>query len=155
MNSLMWTGVVVLCFVLLLIFIIASSVKKAAFRRMQRERYRKMTGKAVGKVLNRRMIKTNVRNTREGEDYKLKCMISYEFETEDGRVFRNEDEGSGALWERKAQKIRYNPEDPEDNCTQYVWDDKMGISDAIGGFFFLVIMAGIVLALYLVFKSKI
>lgn len=49
MNSLMWTGVVVLCFVLLLIFIIASSVKKAAFRRMQRERYRKMTGKAVFK----------------------------------------------------------------------------------------------------------
>lgn len=63
MNSLMWTGVVVLCFVLLLIFIIASSVKKAAFRRMQRERYRKMTGKAVGKVLNRRMIKTNARST--------------------------------------------------------------------------------------------
>ena len=63
MNSLMWTGVVVLCFVLLLIFIIASSVKKASFRRMQRERYRKMTGKAVGKVLNRRMIKTNARST--------------------------------------------------------------------------------------------
>ena len=75
MKGLMWIGVLVLSFVLIIIFVIASSVKNAAIRKKQRERYAKMTGRAVGTVLERRMVKTNVRNTREGEDYKLKCFI--------------------------------------------------------------------------------
>ena len=65
MTSLMWMGVVVLCFALLLIFIIGSSIKNAAVRKAKRERYLKMTGRAEGKVLERRMVKTNVHNTRE------------------------------------------------------------------------------------------
>ena len=124
----------------MLIFIIGSSVKRSASRKIERERYAKMTGVADGKVLERRMVKKNIRTTREGEDYDLKCMIRYEFEADDGRVYTNEGEGSGAIWNKDSQKIRYNPEDPGDNCTQYVWDDKMGISDVIGGFFFLVII---------------
>lgn len=155
MTSLMWMGVVVLCFALLLIFIIGSSIKNAAVRKAKRERYLKMTGRAEGRVLERRMVKKNVHNTREGEDYDLKCIIKYEFEASDGRIYRNEGEGSGAIWEKKSQKICYNPEDPNDNCTKYVYDDKTGKSDVIGGILFLLIMAGIVLAVYLYIKSKI
>ncbi len=154
-NMYMWIGVLVLSLVLIILFAVASSVKNAAKRKSMRERYAKMTGVAVGTVLSRRMVKKNVRRTKEGEDYDLKCIITYEFEAEDGKIYRNEGEGSGAFWERKQQKIRYNPEDPADNCTKYVYDDKMGISDAIGGILFLIIMAGIALAVYYVFKSKI
>ncbi len=155
MSVLMWTGVLVLSFVLLLIFIIASSVKNSAIRKKKREHYAKMTGRAEGKVLSWRMVKTNVRNTPEGEDYNLKCIVKYEFEADDGRIYRNEGEGSGALWNRRTQKICYNPEDPNDNCTKYVYDDKMGISDAVGGILFLLIAAGLVLAVYFYIKSKI
>lgn len=150
----MWTGILILSFVLMLIFIIGSSVKRSASRKIERERYAKMTGVADGKVLERRMVKKNVRTTREGEDYDLKCMIRYEFETDDGRVYTNEGEGSGAIWKKDSQKIRYNPEDPSDNCTEYVYKNKMGISDIIGGISFLLIMAGIVLVIYLLFKSR-
>ena len=150
----MWTGILILSFVLMLIFIIGSSVKRSASRKIERERYAKMTGVADGKVLERRMVKKNVRTTREGEDYDLKCMIRYEFEAEDGRVYTNEGEGSGAIWEKDSQKIRYNPEDPKDNCTEYVYKNKMGISDIIGGISFLLIMAGIVLVICLLFKSR-
>ncbi len=113
-----------------------------------------MTGVADGKVLERRMVKKNIRTTREGEDYDLKCMIRYEFEADDGRVYTNEGEGSGAIWNKDSQKIRYNPEDPKDNCTEYVYKNKMGISDVIGGISFLLIMAGIVLVICLLFKSR-
>ena len=150
----MWTGILILSFVLMLIFIVGSSVKRSALRKIERERYAKMTGIADGKVLERRMVKKNVRTTREGEDYDLKCMIRYEFEAEDGRVYTNEGEGSGAIWKKDSQKIRYNPEDPKDNCTEYVYKNKMGISDIIGGISFLLIMAGIVLVIYLLFKSR-
>ena len=150
----MWTGILILSFVLMLIFIIGSSVKRSASRKIERERYAKMTGVADGKVLERRMVKKNIRTTREGEDYDLKCMIRYEFEAEDGRVYTNEGEGSGAIWKKDSQKIRYNPEDPKDNCTEYVYKNKMGISDIIGGISFLLIMAGIVLVIYLLFKSR-
>ena len=150
----MWTGILILSFVLMLIFIIGSSVKRSASRKIERERYAKMTGVADGKVLERRMVKKNVRTTREGEDYDLKCMIRYEFEAEDGRVYTNEGEGSGAIWEKDSQKIRYNPEDPKDNCTEYVYKNKMGIADIIGGISFLLIMAGIVLVICLLFKSR-
>ena len=34
-----------------------------------------MTGVADGKVLERRMVKKNIRTTREGEDYDLKCRV--------------------------------------------------------------------------------
>ncbi len=155
MNGFMWLGITVLSFVLIIIFVIVSSAKKAAFRKMERERYAKMTGRATGKVLERRMVKKNVRHTREGEDYDLKCIIKYEFEAEDGKIYRNEGEGSGAFWERNKQEIRYNPEDPSDNCTKYKYDDKMGISGAIGGIVFFIIMVGIALAVYWVFKTKI
>ena len=150
----MWTGILILSFVLMLIFIIGSSVKRSASRKIERERYAKMTGVADGKVLERRMVKKNIRTTREGEDYDLKCMIRYEFEAEDGRVYTNEGEGSGAIWNKDSQKIRYNPEDPKDNCTEYVYKNKMGISDVIGGISFLLIMAGIVLVICLLFKSR-
>lgn len=150
----MWTGILILSFVLMLIFIIGSSVKRSASRKIERERYAKMTGVADGKVLERRMVKKNIRTTREGEDYDLKCMIRYEFEAEDGRVYTNEGEGSGAIWNKDSQKIRYNPEDPSDNCTEYVYKNKMGISDVIGGISFLLIMAGIVLVICLLFKSR-
>ena len=150
----MWTGILILSFVLMLIFIIGSSVKRSASRKIERERYAKMTGVADGKVLERRMVKKNIRTTREGEDYDLKCMIRYEFEADDGRVYTNEGEGSGAIWNKDSQKIRYNPEDPKDNCTEYVYKNKMGISDVIGGISFLLIMAGIVLAICLLFKSR-
>ena len=150
----MWTGILILSFVLMLIFIIGSSVKRSASRKIERERYAKMTGIADGKVLERRMVKKNVRTTREGEDYDLKCMIRYEFEADDGRVYTNEGEGSGAIWNKDSQKIRYNPEDPKDNCTEYVYKNKMGISDVIGGISFLLIMAGIVLVICLLFKSR-
>ena len=150
----MWTGILILSFVLMLIFIIGSSVKRSASRKIERERYAKMTGIADGKVLERKMVKKNVRTTREGEDYDLKCMIRYEFEAEDGRVYTNEGEGSGAIWKKDSQKIRYNPEDPKDNCTEYVYKNKMGISDIIGGISFLLIMAGIVLVICLLFKSR-
>ena len=93
----MWTGILILSFVLMLIFIIGSSVKRSASRKIERERYAKMTGVADGKVLERRMVKKNIRTTREGEDYDLKCMIRYEFETDDGRVYTNEGEGSGSM----------------------------------------------------------
>lgn len=56
--------------------------------------------------------------------------------------------------DRNSQKIRYNPEDPNDNCTKYVYDNKMGISDAIGGIAFLLIMAGIVVVIYFVFMIR-
>ena len=138
----------------MLIFIIGSSVKRSASRKIERERYAKMTGVADGKVLERRMVKKNIRTTREGEDYDLKCMIRYEFEADDGRVYTNEGEGSGAIWNKDSQKIRYNPEDPKDNCTEYVYKNKMGISDVIGGISFLLIMAGIVLVICLLFKSR-
>ena len=138
----------------MLIFIIGSSVKRSASRKIERERYAKMTSVADGKVLERRMVKKNVRTTREGEDYDLKCMIRYEFEADDGRVYTNEGEGSGAIWNKDSQKIRYNPEDPKDNCTEYVYKNKMGISDVIGGISFLLIMAGIVLVICLLFKSR-
>ena len=150
----MWVGILILSFVLMLIFIIGSSVKRSASRKIERERYAKMTGIADGKVLERRMVKKNVRTTREGVDYDLKCMIRYEFEADDGRVYTNEGEGSGAIWNKDSQKIRYNPEDPSDNCTEYVYNNKMGISDIIGGISFLLIMAGIVLVIYLLFKSR-
>lgn len=150
----MWTGIIILSFVLMLIFIIGSSVKRSASRKIERERYAKMTGVADGKVLERRMVKKNIRTTREGEDYDLKCMIRYEFEADDGRVYTNEGEGSGAIWNKDSQKIRYNPEDPKDNCTEYVYKNKMGISDVIGGISFLLIMAGIVLVICLLFKSR-
>ncbi|SEW03923.1 hypothetical protein SAMN05216413_0935 [Ruminococcaceae bacterium KH2T8] len=150
----MWTGILILSFVLMLIFIIGSSVKRSASRKIERERYAKMTGVADGKVLERRMVKKNIRTTREGEDYDLKCMIRYEFEADDGRVYTNEGEGSGAIWNKDSQKIRYNPEDPKDNCTEYVYKNKMGISDVIGGISFLLIMAGIVLVICLLFKSR-
>ena len=138
----------------MLIFIIGSSVNRSASRKIERERYAKMTGVADGKVLERRMVKKNIRTTREGEDYDLKCMIRYEFEADDGRVYTNEGEGSGAIWNKDSQKIRYNPEDPKDNCTEYVYKNKMGISDVIGGISFLLIMAGIVLVICLLFKSR-
>ena len=138
----------------MLIFIIGSSVKRSASRKIERERYAKMTGVADGKVLERRIVKKNIRTTREGEDYDLKCMIRYEFEADDGRVYTNEGEGSGAIWNKDSQKIRYNPEDPKDNCTEYVYKNKMGISDVIGGISFLLIMAGIVLVICLLFKSR-
>ena len=138
----------------MLIFIIGSSVKRSASRKIERERYAKMTGVAFGTVLSRRMVKKNIRTTREGEDYDLKCMIRYEFEADDGRVYTNEGEGSGAIWNKDSQKIRYNPEDPKDNCTEYVYKNKMGISDVIGGISFLLIMAGIVLVICLLFKSR-
>jgi len=154
MNALMWTGILILSFVLMLIFIIGSSVRRAARRKRERERYSKMTAVADGKVLERRMVKKNIRTTREGEDYDLKCIIRYEFEDEDGRVYTNEGEGSGAIWNRNSQKIRYNPDDPNDNCTKYVYDNKMGISDVIGGIAFLLIMAGIAVTIYLVFKIR-
>lgn len=150
----MWTGILILSFVLMLIFIIGSSVKRSASRKIERERYAKMTGVADGKVLERRMVKKNILTTREGEDYDLKCMIRYEFEADDGRVYTNEGEGSGAIWNKDSQKIRYNPEDPKDNCTEYVYKNKMGISDVIGGISFLLIMAGIVLVICLLFKSR-
>ena len=150
----MWTGILILSFVLMLIFIIGSSVKRSASRKIERERYAKMTGVADGKVLERRMVKKNIRTSREGEDYDLKCMIRYEFEADDGRVYTNEGEGSGAIWNKDSQKIRYNPEDPKDNCTEYVYKNKMGISDVIGGISFLLIMAGIVLVICLLFKSR-
>ena len=150
----MWTGILILSFVLMLIFIIGSSVKRSASRKIERERYAKMTGVADGKVLERRMVKKNIRTTHEGEDYDLKCMIRYEFEADDGRVYTNEGEGSGAIWNKDSQKIRYNPEDPKDNCTEYVYKNKMGISDVIGGISFLLIMAGIVLVICLLFKSR-
>lgn len=150
----MWTGILILSFVLMLIFIIGSSVKRSASRKIERERYAKMTGVADGKVLERRMVKKNIRTTREGEDYDLKCMIRYEFEADDGRVYTNEGEGSGAIWNKDSQKIRYNPEDPKDNCTEYVYKNKMGISDVIGGISFLLIMAGIVLVICLLFKPR-
>ena len=150
----MWTGILILSFVLMLIFIIGSSVKRSASRKIERERYAKMTGVADGKVLERRMVKKNIRTTREGEDYDLKCMIRYEFEADDGRVYTNEGEGSGSIWNKDSQKIRYNPEDPKDNCTEYVYKNKMGISDVIGGISFLLIMAGIVLVICLLFKSR-
>ena len=155
MNMFLWVGVLVLSCALIILFAIVSSVKRAARRKIERERYAKMTGIAMGTVLSRRMVKKNVRHTKEGEDYDLKCYISYEFEAENGKIYRNEGEGSGAFWERKQQKIRYNPEDPSDNCTKYVYDNKMGISGAIGGIMFLLIMAGIALAIYYVFKTKI
>ncbi len=113
-----------------------------------------MTGVADGKVLERRMVKKNIRTTREGEDYDLKCMIRYEFEADDGRAYTNEGEGSGSIWNKDSQKIRYNPEDPKDNCTEYIYKNKMGISDIIGGISFLLIMAGIVLVICLLFKSR-
>ena len=155
MNMFLWVGVLVLSVVLIILFAVVSSVKSAARRKIERERYAKMTGVAVGTVLSRRMVKKNVRNTKDGEDYDLKCIIKYEFEAEDGKIYRNEGEGSGAFWERNKQKIRYNPENPSDNCTKYKYDDKMGISGAIGGIMFLLIMAGIALAVYWVFKTKI
>ena len=155
MDKRIWLIVCVLSFVFIIVMSIISSIKRAARRKIEKEHYKKMTGVAVGTVLSRRMIKTNVRNTGEGEDYDLKCIIKYEFEAEDGKIYRNEGEGSGALWEMKKQKIRYNPEDPSDNCTKYKYDDKMGISGAIGGIVFLLVMAGIALAIYYVFKTKI
>lgn len=154
MDKLIWLGVLILCPVLIIIFAVSSSIKRAAVKKAQRERYAKMTSTATGKVLDRRMVKKNFRTTSEGEDYDLKCFIKYEFEADDGKVYRNEGEGSGAFWERREQKIRYNPEDPSENCTKYVYDDKMGISDAIGGILFLIIMAVIGLTLYFIFKSK-
>ena len=57
-------------------------------------------------------------------------------------------------WNKDSQKIRYNPEDPKDNCTEYVYKNKMGISDIIGGISFLLIMTGIVLVICLLFKSR-
>ena len=155
MKGLFGPGILVLCFGLMLFFIIVSSVKRAARRREERKYYSKMTATAAGKVLERRMVKKNVRTTREGEDYDLKCYIKYEFEAADGKIYRNECEGSGAIWNKKTQKIRYNPEDPQDNCTKYVYDNKMGISDAIGGIVFLVLMAAVVFVIYTLFKERI
>ena len=71
-NMYMWIGVLVLSLLLIIIFVIASSAKNAAKRKSIRERYAKMTGVADGKVLERRMVKKNIRTTREGEDYDLR-----------------------------------------------------------------------------------
>ena len=44
----------------------------------------------------------------------------------DGKTYRGNGEGSGAVGKKHNQVVCYDPDNPENNCPKYYYDSKMG-----------------------------
>ena len=147
MDKRIWLVICVAMFVLMIVMIIGSSIKSAAKRKIELERYKKMTGRAEGKILSIRTEEYRCHNRDGEDDIDYKTFVTYQFEV-DGKLYKGSGEGSGAFWQKKKQMICYNPEDPTDNCTKYYHGMKTG---GLGAFivvilFVLLVVGGSVFA---------
>lgn len=119
-----WIIVIIPILVIFVGSIIWASISDAIIRKKRREQYGKMKGRAKGDISNFKMHR-KVRYRNGEKDYRYTARMNYEFEV-DGKIYKGEGIGSGALWQRKQQVICYDPDNPEDNCTKYYYDRMMG-----------------------------
>ncbi|MBR1797835.1 MAG: hypothetical protein IJ757_07485 [Clostridiales bacterium] len=131
----------IIAIVLVVIISVLSGIISFIRRGAERKLYKSMTGRADAKVLSRRMVEKR-RNSGEDETVELKCYISYEFEV-DGKTYKGHGEGSGAIWDKKHQKVCYDPDDPNNNCTKYLYDSKVSMAGSIIGFVLVIAAVGI------------
>ena len=118
-----------------------SMIKGAARKRAIRDEYKKYTGRVKGKILDKRTDRTT---TGYGEEERVEftTYVSYEFEA-NGQMYRGYSEGSGALWKGKSQYIRFDPDHPENNCTEYYYNNVMS-GNGLTYFFMFVLIGGAV-----------
>ena len=85
-----------------------------------------MSGRAEGRILTSRTDRhEHVTGSGRDKEYHstYHCMLTYEFDV-DGVTYTGSGEGSGAFWQQKHQTICYDPNNPDDNCTLYYYNDK-------------------------------
>ncbi|MBR6484390.1 MAG: hypothetical protein IKT14_05170 [Clostridiales bacterium] len=139
--------------ILMVALFIWSSVKDALRRKAIKEQYKKMSGRADGKISNFKMVRRSRYHNRE-EDVDYDAFMDYEFEV-DGKIYKGHGEGSGALWKRKTQTICYDPEDPDNNCTLYIYDRKTGKTGCLTSLVVLITLVAIFgTVFYYFFKVK-
>ncbi len=93
-----------------------------------KKRMKHLTGRAVGTILNGTLYTETEnyghQNGQTGETTTThRYIVTYEFEV-NGVTYRGQGEGSYAFWEKKRQKICYDPQNPEDNCTLFLYNSK-------------------------------
>ena len=136
---------------LMFIFMIYASIKSSAARKARIEKYKKYTGRADGLISN---FRTEEYRRGHGDDEKVtyKCFMDYEFEA-NGRIYKGRGEGSGALWERKMQKICYDPDNPENNCTKYYYEKMTGSGGMLSAVLTMLIIFIVVLVVFMKLKG--
>lgn len=110
--------------VIMIPLMVFSSVKSRKRKNAELAKYKKMTGRVTAKVLNRKMVRERWHQGMDDEEEWYKCYIDYEFVV-DGKTYRGNGEGSGAVWKKHNQVVCYDPDNPENNCPKYYYDSKM------------------------------
>ena len=134
--------------VLMVVLWIASSVKAAARRRIEKEHYQKMSARATGTITKRNVTK-ELREKRSDEDkdeYDYVCYVSYTF-VANGQTYSGYGEGSRAHKHKNEQTICYDPTDPNSNCTEYFYKKKTQHS-IVGDIIAFIVFAGAVAFAY-------
>ncbi|MBO4688157.1 MAG: DUF3592 domain-containing protein [Clostridiales bacterium] len=147
--------IVIAVVAVIVVFAILNSIKNAARRRIEKEFYERMTGRATGNILSRNVTKERVETSRDDEEekYEYVCYVTYEFVV-NGITYKGSGEGARSGSQKKQQTICYDPADPNSNCTEYYYKKKTS-SHILSTLITLGIVAAVLVFAYMKSKGKI
>ena len=147
--------IVIAVVAVIVVFAILSSIKNAARRRIEKEFYERMIGRATGNILSRNVTKERVETSRDDEEekYEYVCYVTYEFIV-NGITYKGSGEGARFGSQKKQQTICYDPADPNSNCTEYYYKKRTS-SHILSTLITLGIVAAVLAFAYMKSKGKI